>query len=534
MKRFVIIVLIISIIAAGGYFAWTYARMSPDNLSHVEIITPEEKATEYALDYSSAGKLLADLDGTPASSVPGQDCPVYRVILHHKLGYARKYEIIFADNLETYVRDLWTGRTVLAENPLFLHSHEGFDGLYPYREPPATQWFIESESFLPKKESLLWSYKKRDNNWYDATYGHEEGINAVDATSPGSGIILKTDIEPDTVYLSIFDKEGSLLSEQPLDNKSMPVSIPIIEKDGLYRYLVSMEWSDRSKPYKGKYTCEFDLEVDLPCTFEFSSKTAVQGEVITVRALNINEDESPLLKQNLFKQFKFYKNGAVYTGYLPTNYQTKPGDHVIQYGTENGTLSEDIITIKARDFHIQHLSIDPAIESSTRNDAAYAEYNKYFNPVRLTSADTPYFSDTFVLPATGRLTTEFGETRYVNGAPTSYRHSGLDIAAPRGTPVYAANRGRVVLAMFLTLTGNTVVIDHGQGLFSIYFHMHTLDVEQDSIVERGQQIGTVGSTGFSTGPHLHFTMSVFEQNIEPGYFIAGGPITYDTGLPAAR
>jgi hypothetical protein len=62
-------------------------------------------------------------------------------------------------------------------------------------------------------------------------------------------------------------------------------------------------------------------------------------------------------------------------------------------------LSEDIITIKARDFHIQHLSIDPAIESSTRNDAAYAEYNKYFKPARLTSADTPYFSDTFVLPA---------------------------------------------------------------------------------------------------------------------------------------
>jgi murein DD-endopeptidase MepM/ murein hydrolase activator NlpD len=61
--------------------------------------------------------------------------------------------------------------------------------------------------------------------------------------------------------------------------------------------------------------------------------------------------------------------------------------------------------------------------------------------------------------------------------------------------------------MFLTLTGNTVVIDHGQGLFSVYFHMHTLDVEQNSIVERGQQIGTVGSTGFSTGPHLHFTMS---------------------------
>lgn len=534
MKRFITIVLMTSIIVVGGYFAWTCVRMSPDNLPRVEIINPEKEVKEYALDFSSAGKLLADLDGTSESSVPEQDCPVYRLILHHKLGYIKKYDIIFANNFKAYVRDLRTGRTILAENPLFLHNHEGFDGLYPYRKHPVTQWFIESELFFPKKESLRWSYKKRDNNWYDAVYEPGEAINTVKVTSPSSSIIFKTDIEPDTVYLSIFHEEGRVLPEQPLENKSVPISVPIIKKDGLYRYLVSMEWSDGSKPYKGKYTCEFDLEVDLPYTFTFSSKTAVQGEVITIRVLNANEDETPLLKQKLFKPFKLYKNGTDYTGHLPTNYQTSPGDHNIQYGIENGALSEDTITIKARDFHIQHLNIDSEVESSTRNNAAYAKYNKYFKPVRLTSAGKPYYSDTFVFPATGRLTTEFGETRYVNGAPTSYRHSGLDIAAPRGTPVYAANRGRVVLAMFLTLTGNTAVIDHGQGLFSIYFHMHTLAAEQGSIVERGQQIGTVGSTGFSTGPHLHFTMSIFEQNIEPGYFLTGWPVTYENYLPDAQ
>ena len=165
MKRFITIVLIICIIAVGGYFAWTCIRMSPDNLSRVEIIDSDNVAKEYALDLSSAGKLLADLDGTPKSVVPNQDCPVYRLILHHKLGYAKEYEIFFSNNLKTYVRDLRTGRTVLAENPLFLHSYEGFDSLYPYREPPVTQWFIESELFLPQNESLRWSYKKRDNNW---------------------------------------------------------------------------------------------------------------------------------------------------------------------------------------------------------------------------------------------------------------------------------------------------------------------------------------------------------------------------------
>jgi murein DD-endopeptidase MepM/ murein hydrolase activator NlpD len=115
----------------------------------------------------------------------------------------------------------------------------------------------------------------------------------------------------------------------------------------------------------------------------------------------------------------------------------------------------------------------------------------------------------------------------VNDAPTSFRHSGLDIAAPTGTPIVATNNGRVTLSMDLILTGNTIVIDHGQGLFSVYYHMHERFVEEGHLVERGETIGTVGSTGFSTGPHLHFTMSYYRHNLEPGYFLVGEPITFE-------
>ena len=131
------------------------------------------------------------------------------------------------------------------------------------------------------------------------------------------------------------------------------------------------------------------------------------------------------------------------------------------------------------------------------------------------------------MPVSGRLTTEFGETRYVNDFPTSYRHLGLDIAADEGGEVKAANRGKVVLARSLTLTGNTVMIDHGEGLFSVYHHMRDLSVKTGEIVGRGQKIGAVGTTGFSTGPHLHFMISYYSTNLEPGYFLVGQPITYE-------
>ena len=130
-----------------------------------------------------------------------------------------------------------------------------------------------------------------------------------------------------------------------------------------------------------------------------------------------------------------------------------------------------------------------------------------------------------MLPTKGRLTTEFGESRTVNGAPTTYRHNGIDIGAPRGTEVIATNSGKVVLAYELILTGNTVIIDHGEGIFSAYDHMDTLLVAEGDFVEQSQMIGTVGTTGFSTGPHLHFMISYFDINLEPGYFLYGEPST---------
>lgn len=122
--------------------------------------------------------------------------------------------------------------------------------------------------------------------------------------------------------------------------------------------------------------------------------------------------------------------------------------------------------------------------------------------------DRPLWSDAFLLPVDGSLTSAFGFQRIVNGVPGE-RHSGIDLAAETGTPVLAANSGKVLFADFVALTGNTVCIEHGLGLKSWYYHMNSLNVTEGETVGRGQQIGSVGSTGFSTGPHLHFAISVW-------------------------
>lgn len=251
-----------------------------------------------------------------------------------------------------------------------------------------------------------------------------------------------------------------------------------------------------------------------------------QGDILKINIHHVDNASTISLVQDLYPDFKWYDNKDVIQGYIPTNYNIKPSVYTLEFtNTETGNMTTKDIQILPRDFRVQYLRVDSSIESSTRTDEAYEEYRKYFNPSRDISSPVKYYTEPFLLPTKGRLTTEFGETRSVNGALTTYRHSGLDIAAPKNTPVLSTNTGKVTLSMPLTLTGNSIVIDHGEGLFSVYFHLDKLFVSQGELVERGQLIGEVGSTGFSTGPHLHFTMSYHRFNIEPGHIIFGKSIT---------
>jgi len=283
---------------------------------------------------------------------------------------------------------------------------------------------------------------------------------------------------------------------------------------------------EESLQRRGGYKASFALRVELPPEYVMP-ETITQGEMATFYFRRLPPGGKPVLELNMDFQPQFFPLEDGYVTYLPTHYGTAAGEYRLVYGLEGEALEESVLVILPRQFHVQHLSIDPSIEAATRNDAAYEQFARFYPKSRETSAEERLYSEPFLTPVPGQLTTEFGQTRYVNNAPTSSRHSGLDIAAPAGTPVLAVNSGRVTLSMELTLTGNTVVIDHGQGLFSVYYHMHELMAEEGSLVERGAQIGTVGSTGFSTGPHLHLIISYYQFNLEPGYFLVGEPITFE-------
>jgi murein DD-endopeptidase MepM/ murein hydrolase activator NlpD len=120
----------------------------------------------------------------------------------------------------------------------------------------------------------------------------------------------------------------------------------------------------------------------------------------------------------------------------------------------------------------------------------------------------------FEKPHSGESAGNFGEKRIYNEVPRS-SHSGLDIAAPYGSPVRASNSGRVVLARDLYFSGKTVILDHGLGVFSIYCHFSELRVSRGQDVKKGDILALAGSTGRSTGPHLHWAVRIRGNRVDP-------------------
>src|SRR6266404_4060154 len=121
----------------------------------------------------------------------------------------------------------------------------------------------------------------------------------------------------------------------------------------------------------------------------------------------------------------------------------------------------------------------------------------------------------FRIPLDGVTTgSNFGRRRILNGNPRS-PHSGVDLPATTGTPVHAAQRGRVVLAEELFFAGNTVVVDHGLGIYTLYGHLSEIDAKVGDALEAGAVLGKVGATGRVTGPHLHWGLTVEKARVNP-------------------
>jgi murein DD-endopeptidase MepM/ murein hydrolase activator NlpD len=204
---------------------------------------------------------------------------------------------------------------------------------------------------------------------------------------------------------------------------------------------------------------------------------------------------------------------------LGVDFEAEPGARRILVESESAggrTAAASVeLQVVTRKFALQRLTVDPRflepppgeLPRIEREREAFVRTFASSRPGRLWAAP-------FRRPVAGTLRQNFGARRVYNGKTRS-RHAGRDVAAPQGAPVTASAAGCVVLTGDFYFSGGSVVLDHGDGLFTMYFHLSRLDVREGDAVESGQRIGAVGATGRATGPHLHWAARLSGARIDP-------------------
>jgi murein DD-endopeptidase MepM/ murein hydrolase activator NlpD len=199
---------------------------------------------------------------------------------------------------------------------------------------------------------------------------------------------------------------------------------------------------------------------------------------------------------------------------MPTTPLEKPGARLLQVAGD-GQVQKLSVQVRDRDFPTQSIWLPPGKDT----EGTDAEFDRV-DAFKALVTPEKFWDGKLLRPNSGEITTIYGVRRYYNGVfAQDYYHRGVDYAGAYGSPVVAPAAGRVSLvgreSQGFKIHGNVVGIDHGQGVASILMHLSRIDVKEGDVVKAGQVIGALGSTGASTGPHLHWGLYVHGQSVDP-------------------
>jgi len=227
-------------------------------------------------------------------------------------------------------------------------------------------------------------------------------------------------------------------------------------------------------------------------------------------SVKLNERSAKLYLQPDGKRF----------GLLPISVKDAPGTFSLLISRNDDGAPQGLpVVIRKTIFPSQNVKLSPEIEGLHSTPEEVALLTSFRDAI----SETRSWEDPLQPPVSGCMTSPFGVKRLHNGKPTGEYHGGVDQRTPEGEAIRAVAAGTITFAKQFNVLGNAVGIDHGQGLESMYLHMSRLVVAPGVAVERGDILGYAGSTGRSTGPHLHWVLYVNGVNVNPAQWVKLGP-----------
>jgi hypothetical protein len=317
---------------------------------------------------------------------------------------------------------------------------------------------------------------------------------------------------------------------------------PVFVMCAILIFMFSAMWmdavlhDDRTSPRRGDEALALpESFISLICNapparqlgFTLSQSSAGPGDCISVYIEHAKKPGQFTVTAPFYeKPIAFFPYGDGYVGLVPIYAWLIPGDYPIRVKDLLAhTESTLIVRILPKSFDAQYLWVTESI-AALRTDDNEAKDQAYFDAARSHPIPRKLWEGPFIRPAEGWITTSYNSMRYTNGNPVPTRHLAIDIANAEGTPVLASNNGRVVLARKLILPGNSVVIDHGMGIYTSSLHLSEIAVKEGMDVMKGDVIGKMGSTGYSSGPHLHFVVWKEGTFLDPGFFFTTDPVAF--------
>ncbi len=247
-----------------------------------------------------------------------------------------------------------------------------------------------------------------------------------------------------------------------------------------------------------------------------SSHILHQGDLSLVR-ITVKYWETPqMIWMNREVHLAPNRQKTVWYGFLAADLTAKPGRYRANFKKNpSGHEKQLVIEVRKKDYGVRRLNLpkdmvdlNPTALKRVRKESELME-NLWEAP-----PSAPLWNGPFLRPISGKVMGPFGPRSVINNQPRA-PHSGVDLKAKKGTPVRATNNGRVALTCDYFFSGRSVVIDHGGGIQSMYFHLERILVQQDEMVTKGHIIGLVGSTGRAAGPHLHWGIRVNGARVDP-------------------
>ncbi|MDY6862412.1 MAG: M23 family metallopeptidase [Thermodesulfobacteriota bacterium] len=270
-----------------------------------------------------------------------------------------------------------------------------------------------------------------------------------------------------------------------------------------------------NRPLSGDPLCDSKISINVDPICIGQGKTLI----ITIESKNLLKNLHGRFQNKKIDFFLMAKSSVYhYRGIFGISIKTPPDIYKIKiFFADNGEkifLQSASIEVKKVNFPATKLSI-PKVKRKLLDSDFIEDEADIIKKTLLESEERQLWDEKFIFPAKGKISSSFGAYRVYNDGSSSWHHRGIDIANKENTKIYAPNNGKIVLSRSFMVHGETIIIDHGQNIFSILCHLKRRLKKIGEYIKKGEVVGFLGQTGLSTGPHVHWSICVGEVRVDP-------------------